>query len=128
MTKQFIITIQNKPGQIAMIAELLSRNSINIKGISTELWNKKGIVNLITDDENTTRHTLSAEGLEFKEKEVLEITLPDQPGELAKMTRLLARAGVNIESIFMLGGSSVTVAIAVDDMEKAREALWKYLS
>jgi len=128
MTKQFNITIQNKPGQIAMIAELLGRNSINIKGISMGLWNKKGIVHLITDDENTTRHALSAEGLEFEEKEVLEITLPDRPGELAKMTRLLAKAGVNIESIFMLGGSSVTIAIGVEDMEKAREALWKYIS
>jgi len=128
MTTQFEISIRNKPGEIARIAELLGKSSINIKGISTELGKRKGIAHVITEDENTTRRVLGGAGLEFTEREILEVAIPDRPGELAKLARTLARAGINIDSLFILStGSSVTVAMAVNEMQKTRETLWKYL-
>lgn len=127
---QFEISVQNKPGEIARIAELLGRNSVNIVGINTELKSKRGMIRVITDDEATTRRSLGAGGLKYLEREVLEVSLPDRPGELAKMTKTLARSGINIESLFILStGTSVEkVALGVDDMEKAKEVLWKYLA
>jgi len=128
MTTQFEISVRNKPGEIARIAELLGKSSVNIKGISTEMGKRKGIVHLITEDENTTRRALSGSGLEFAEREILEVAIPDRPGELAKLARTLARTGINIDSLFILStGSSITVAMTVDQMEKTKEALWKYL-
>jgi hypothetical protein len=126
---QFEISVQNKPGEIARIAELLGRNSVNIQGISTELNAKKSLIRVITDDEATARRSLKVGGLDFLEKEVLEVSLPDRPGELAKLAKTLARAGINIESLFILStGTSVErVALGVNDMERAKEALWKYL-
>jgi hypothetical protein len=119
MTTQFEISVRNKPGEIARIAELLGKSSVNIKGIS---------VHLITEDENTTRRALSGSGLEFTEREILEVAIPDRPGELAKLARTLARTGINIDSLFILStGSSVTVAMTVNQMEKTKEVLWKYL-
>jgi hypothetical protein len=126
---QFEISVQNKPGEIARIAELLGRNSVNIQGISTELNAKNGYIKVITDDEATTRRSLKVGGLDFLEREVLEISLPDRPGELAKMTKTLARAGINIESLFIIGSGTAfeKVALGVNDMDKTKEVLWKYL-
>jgi hypothetical protein len=126
---QFEISVQNKPGEIARIAEMLGRNSVNIQGISTDLDTGKGLIRVITDDEATARRSLMNGGLSFMEREVLELSLPDRPGELAKMTRTLSRSGVNIESLFILsrGDAIERVAIGVNRMERAREALWKYM-
>lgn len=126
---QFEINVHNKPGEIARIADILGRNSVNIQGITTELDTKRGVIQVITDDEATARRSLTNGGLSFSEREVLEISLPDRPGELAKMTKTLARAGINIESLFILstGTTIEKVALGVKEMEKAREALWKYL-
>jgi len=126
---QFEISVQNKPGEIARITELLGRNSVNIQGISTELNAKNGYIKVITDDEATARRSLKVGGLDFLEREVLEISLPDRPGELAKMTKTLARAGINIESLFIIGSGTAfeKVALGVNDMDKTKEVLWKYL-
>jgi len=52
------------------------------------------------------------------------------PGELAKVTKVLSKAGINIESMYILGthGNSVDeIAIATDDGVRARDVLSKYL-
>ncbi len=130
MTQQFEIYVQNKPGDVAWVAEVLSRNSVNIRGISTDLGSAQPMIRIVTDDEASARSALRAANLEFSEREIDIISLPDRPGELAKVAKALSRSGINIESIYILGthGNSVDeVAIATDDSIRAREVLFKYL-
>ena len=126
--KQFEVCVQNRPGEVARVAEALAKNAVNIRGISTDLGSSKPMIRVITDDENSARKALKGAGLEFIEREVLVIALPDRPGELAKVTKKLARAGINIESLFILGSrvQAEEVAIGVDRLEEAQELLSKY--
>jgi hypothetical protein len=100
---------------------------VNVRGISTDLGGSPCIIRVITDDEASARKVLTSGGLEFKERDVLVLSLSDKPGELAKMTKKLARAGINIESLFMLASrsSEVQMAIGVDQREKAQALLLK---
>ena len=125
--RQFEVYVQNKPGEVARLAEVLAKNAVNVRGIATDLGGSPGVVRVITDDEATARRALSSGGLEFKERDVLVMSLPDKPGELAKATRKLAKAGINIESLFILGSktSEVQLAIGVDQREKAQNLLFK---
>ena len=126
-TKQFEIYVQNKPGEVARLTEVLAKNAVNVRGISTDLGGPKSIIRVITDDEVSARSILKANGIENQERDVLVISMSDKPGELAKMTRKLAKAGINIESLFILGSKTndVHVAVGVDQREKAQERLQK---
>ena len=126
--RQFEVYIYDRPGEVARVAEALAKNAVNIRGISTDLGPIKPMIHVITDDENSARRGLKGAGLEFTEREVLVIALPDRPGELAKVTKKLARAGINIESLFILGSrvQAEEVAIGVDRLEEAQELLSKY--
>jgi hypothetical protein len=128
--KQFEVYVQNRPGEVARIAEVLAKNAVNIRGISIDMAPSRPIIRVITDDENSARSALKSAGLEFAEREVLVVSLSDRPGELAKVTKKLARAGINIESLFILGSKTQTeeVAFGVDKLEKAQELLSKYTS
>lgn len=130
MMRQFEIYVQNRPGEVAWIAETLAKNSVNIRGISTDLGSNRPMIRVITDDENSARSALKNAGLEFTERDVLVVSLSDRPGELSKLTKKLARAGINIESIFILGARTPKeeIAIGVDQPEKAAEVLAKYTS
>ncbi|WP_019178591.1 hypothetical protein [Methanomassiliicoccus luminyensis] len=128
MTLQFEIRVQNKPGDVARIAEVLSKNSVNIRGISTDMGAPQPIIRVVTDDEASARSALKAAKLEFSERPVEVVSLPDRPGELAKLARSLSKAGLNIESMYILGntGSSVEeIAVAVDNIERAREVFMR---
>lgn len=130
MMKQFEIYVQNRPGEVARIAEVLAKNSVNIRGISTDMGSNRPMIRVITDDENSAKTALRNAGLEFSERDVLVVSLSDRPGELSKVTKKLARAGINIESIFILGARTQKeeVAIGVDQLERAQEVLSKYSS
>jgi len=122
--KQFEIFINNRPGELAKVAEVLGANGINILAIASERC-EIPIIRIVTDDEQSTRTALSKASLKFNENEIIVIELTDKPGELAKLAKKLARSGVNVDSIHILNkGSNVTsVALVVDNKKKAKEAL-----
>lgn len=129
MTLQFEVYVQNRPGDVAWIAEVLSRNSVNIRGISTDLGSSRPMIRVVTDDEASARSALRGAKLEFTERDIDVVSLPDRPGELAKMARALSKSGINIESLYILGnrGNSVEeIALSTDNAERAREVLSKY--
>ncbi len=126
-TKQFEVSILDKPSEIARLAEVLAKNAVNIRGISTDLGKSLPVVHVITDDEASARRVLKSGGFDFVESEVIVISMSDKPGELSKITKKLAKAGINIESMFILGPktSDVQVAVGVDQRQRAQDMLSK---
>jgi len=72
--KQFDISVENKPGEVARIAELLAKRAVNIRGIATDFGKGHPMIHVITDDDATTRSALTASGTEFMEKEIIVVT------------------------------------------------------
>jgi hypothetical protein len=131
MTLEFEVYVQNRPGDVARIAEVLSKNAVNIRGISTDLGSTRPMVRVVPDDEASTRSALRAAKMDFSEREVQIVGLPDRPGELAKITKYISKAGLNIESLYILGSKGANVeeiAIAADVPERAKEVLSKFKS
>jgi len=122
--KQFEIFINNRPGELARVTEVLGANGINIVAIASERT-LKSMVRIITDDERSTRSALNRAKFEFEERQLIILNLTDRPGELAKIAKKLAKRGVNVDSIHILNKESgtTTLAIVVDDNEKAKEIL-----
>ena len=127
--KQFEISLPKKPSSMAGVAEALAGNGVNIRGISSESSGNRLTMKVVTDDEATARATLAGKKLKFFEREALSVVVPDRPGEIAKLTRRLARRMIQIENIYFLSrmGGNTEVAFTADDMNKAAEALraWK---
>ena len=124
--RQFEIVLQNKPGQLAEVCEVLSKAGINIKSIATEIRDESfGMVKVLTNDERTTRKALQNAGIEFVEYEVLTLALPDRPGELAKVSKMLSNSNINIESLQILdkSGGTTTIAVKVDNLLVAKDIL-----
>lgn len=123
--KEFDVYIQDKPGELAKVAEILGRNGVNIKAISSERSRNEPMVRIVTDDEATAAAALTRATIRFERRDVLSVRMLDRPGELGKIARKLARAMVNVNSIYILGKDAgmTEIAVTVDDLEKARNAL-----
>jgi hypothetical protein len=121
----FLVELENKPGALATLAEAIAAKGVNISGVSGTSCDTGGRVAIVTADDTTTRTVLQNGGHAFKEMEVTETHLRDEPGSLAKATRRLAQAGVNIEAIFPTGmsGRDISVAFVTNNPTKTREAL-----
>lgn len=121
----FIVELENRPGELARLAEALSEKGINIVGISAATSGSSGAIGITTNDTDGTAAALDAAGIEHRQVEMVSASLEDRPGTLAQATRRLADAGVNVELVLGTGrsGTRVDVGFGVDDAAAARAAL-----
>ena len=123
--KEFDVYVQNKPGELAKICEMLGNQGVNIKAIASERNHERPMIKIVTDDEATAKSALLRSGVQYALRDVVSVKMPDRPGELGKVARKLAKAMVNVDSIYILGkdGGMTELALAVDNQQKAEGAL-----
>ena len=123
METEFSVKLPNRPGELARLTEALHKEGVNIRTVSTEPGAE--VVRLVTDHPTKSREALKRADMEFSERNLLVAKLEDRPGELARISRVLADEGINIDAAYMLDkeGKHVHVALAVSDEEKAKNVL-----
>lgn len=123
MEKEFSVKLENRSGEMARMTEVLHKDGVNIRAISTEP--KAEVVRIVTSDLEKTRSSLSTSKMQFSERNLLVAKIEDKPGELARVSAALAKEGINIDAAYMLDKDSkhVHVALAVSDEDKARNVL-----
>lgn len=119
--KEFDVYVQNRPGELAKVCELLGNQGVNIKAIASERDGERPLIRVVTDDEATTKSALSRQNIPHDQRDVVSVRMLDRPGELGKIARKLARGMVNVEAIYILGkeGGLTDIALTVDDPKKA---------
>src|SRR5512137_823395 len=100
MEREFSVKLANKSGELARMTEILQKDNVNIRSISTEP--KAEVVRIVTSDPEKTRKSLSRSNMQFSERNLLVAKLEDKPGELARVSKVLAKEGINIEAAYML--------------------------
>lgn len=124
--QEITIITENKVGALAEICELLGENGINIESISAQGLGESGLIRVVTADAATAARALkSRKGITVKTGDILIVKVNDQPGELGKIARRLARAEVDIESMYLLSKSKgvMEVAIKTGDLGAALRAI-----
>lgn len=96
MAKQINIFIENRPGRLESVTGILSDNNINIRAFTIQDRGDFGLIKLIVDKPQQAHLILADMGLACALKEVLAVCIPDQPGNLHKLTKILSQQNVNI--------------------------------
>ena len=123
--KEFKVFVADRPGELARVTETLANNAVNIRAIASESKHDSSFLRVVTSDVTTTEKALSTAGLKFELNDILNLDLLDRPGELAKVSKRLSRAGINVQSIYILGSKNgvTEIALVVDNTERARATL-----
>jgi hypothetical protein len=126
----FIVSMENRPGMLAGLAESIAARGVNITAVAAATTTDSGAVALMTDDDAATRAALDGAGVDYRTCGAVSASLEHRPGSLAAAARRLADAGVNIDAVLATGmeGGRVTVAFGVDDAVAARSALGELAS
>jgi hypothetical protein len=125
MGRQFVIQLDNRPGELAHLARGLAARGIDIRQISCVGAGSVACAFITTSEDAATRQVLHGLGHDFIEGETIHVDVPDEPGGLAGVAERLAAAGVNILGTLIVGRRPgiVEMAFSVDDVNRAREAL-----
>src|SRR5512146_634228 len=102
MLKDLTIVLDDQPGQLALVGEILGRAAVNIEGICGMRVGGKGIVHILASEWTKARKALEVNRIQVSdESEVLVMEVEDRPGNLGNIARRLAAGRVNITLAYL---------------------------
>jgi hypothetical protein len=124
--RQLSVFLENKKGSLHEITDVLAKAKVDLRSMCIADTSDYGIVRIIADNPDLARETLVNAGHTATIRNVTAFAVPDCPGGLAEVLKLLETKGVNIEYMYALVTTSVDKAYAVmrtDDEEMAENIL-----
>lgn len=123
--RDLTIPLTHRPGELGRVANVLSGAGVNLKSVAAMAFGNQGAVRLIPDDIEAAREALRQANVRFEESELVTVLRENRAGELADVADRLSNAGLNMQALYVVGleGDLVELAIAVDDVKKAKKVL-----
>ncbi len=115
------IHLENRPGALAEMGEGLARKGISIEGGGAWVVGENGVAHFLFKDGERARIALQDAGIEVLavRETVTQRLRQDEPGQLGKLCRAMADAGVNIEVLY--SDHDGNLILVVDDRDRAQQ-------
>ncbi len=126
--KQISIFLENKPGKMCEMTEVLAQNKINMRALSLAETDGFGIVRIIVDDVYEATTVLKDASYINKLTSVVIVEIPDVPGGLNQVLKVFAGAQINLDYMYALAtetGDHAYMVFRVNDHKAAEAALQK---
>jgi hypothetical protein len=102
MAIDLVIEIENTPGSLARVAAAISDAGVNIAAATCIGTGERAELHILVPHAGAARHSLSISHLAVtREREVVVVDVEDRPGVLADLTRKIARAGVDLDLVYV---------------------------
>src|SRR3972149_6807537 len=98
--EQISIFLENKSGRLAEVTGILSRPGVNIRA----------------------KTVLKESGFTVAKTEVIALEVPDKPGGLGSILKILDAAGINVEYMYAFvqrSGDNAIIIFRFDELDKA---------
>ena len=120
--RQLAVFIENKPGRVSEVAELLGRAGVNIRGFSVSDTADYGIMRLVVDEPDRARDAARRTPASPCARTTSSASsCPTSPARSAGVLKIVSDAGVNIEYVYSLVGTYVV--LNVSDADRALQLL-----
>jgi len=113
------LRVPNSPGALARVCDVLSDSRVNVLALHLE---SSGRLRVIVDNPLHAAAALRNLQHQVDERDVLYTTIPNTPGALAGVVRLLSSAGVNLDYAYAGAVEGTPMAVAVFGVSDAQRA------
>jgi hypothetical protein len=122
MAVDLVIDIENTPGALAEVAAAISDAGVNIAAATCVGPGERAELHILVPHAEAAKHSLAISHLTAtREREVVVVDVEDRPGVLADLTRKIARAGVNLDLVYV--ATRNRVVFGADDLAALQAAL-----
>jgi hypothetical protein len=119
---ELTLRLQNSPGALARVCDLLAAERINITAMMLE---PTGTMRLMVDNPTLAAGILRERHYDISQRDALVVHLGSQAGTFAAVARLLSSAEINLEYAYATVSETLpqaTVVIGVTDAIRAASA------
>ncbi|MBM4024687.1 MAG: ACT domain-containing protein [Planctomycetes bacterium] len=125
---QISIFLENRKGRLYDVCSLLGTNHVNIRALTIAETESFGVLRIVVDKSDLAIQLLRDHHFVANFTDVVAIEVPDQPGGLASILKILADNDVNVE--YMYGfvekfSDKALLVMRFEDTEFAQQVLAK---
>ncbi len=121
--KQLIFSLPNRTGLLSEITAAISGAKVNITTICAYKIEDDAYFMLTTDSYAKAKRALSKLGIESEGEDVVAVEMPNKAGQLQKVAKKIADAGININYMYGTTGTgraSICLFKTSDDKKAIR--------
>jgi len=96
MAKQLTVFVENRAGRLKAVSANLQACGIDIRAFTVQDKGDYGLLKLIVDKPEEAHLALADLGCACALKDILAISVPDQPGNFHRLTSALAEYNINV--------------------------------
>ena len=102
MAYDLVIEIPNEPGALAEVAAAISDAGVNLAAATCMGSHESVELHVLVPHAEAAKHALAISHLSVsREREVVVVDVEDRPGVLADLTRKVARAGIDLDLVYV---------------------------
>jgi hypothetical protein len=102
MAVDLVIDIENTPGALARVAAAISDAGVNIAAATCIGPGVRAELHILVPHAEAAKHALAISHVAVTgEREVVVVDVEDRPGGLADLTRKIAKAGVDLDLVYV---------------------------
>ncbi len=122
--KEVVLKVQNRPGDLARVVAHLYENDVQVLALWVGTEKKKATLRFITSDPESATSVLTGLGFKVGTSDVIAAQIPDHPGGLNTILKILQSGGINILHIYpCLQTQDAVLILEVDKTEEALKVL-----
>jgi hypothetical protein len=122
MATDLVIDIENTPGALARVAAAISDAGVNIAAATCLGPGDRAELHILVPHAEAAKHSLALSQLAVsREREVVVVDVEDRPGVLADLTRRIAKAGVDLDLVYV--ATRDRVVFGAPDLDALKAAL-----
>src|ERR671928_1566777 len=102
MSYDLVVEIPNEPGALASVAKAISDAGVNLAAATCLGTADHVDLHILVPHAEAARHALAISHVGVShEREVVVVDVEDRPGVLADLTRQVARAGIDLDLVYV---------------------------
>ncbi len=116
--RQLSVFAENKNGSLYGITKVLAEAGVDIRAFSVADTEKFGVLRLIVKDPQKAAEILSDAGHVVDVNDVIGVKIPDTPGGLAELLRIVTEDNISVEYLYAFvsrEGGNAYVVLRVED-------------
>ncbi len=106
--KEISFTMANRVGLLSEVTTDVAKAKVNITAICAYAMENSAFFMLTADNTAKAKKALAPLGVAIEERDVVEVEVPNKPGELQKVAKKIADEGIDIEYMYATAGTGKT--------------------
>ncbi|MDQ7785397.1 MAG: ACT domain-containing protein [Desulfomonilaceae bacterium] len=128
LVEEISVQLENKPGTLSELSELLSADGISILALTVRTDAAVGTLSFVATDPARVVNVLESAGYNPTVRHIIAAEIPHHPGGINTVLKTLKSAGINVEYLYSCvgphgAGDSIVIMLGVDDTAAAHDAL-----